>query len=95
MATRTYYGTTFNPDLTKATIHLYIHDTSKYDRDSNVTKTKVTGVKSWTLVAGGADAEHIEALGVEEDKCHEYLVLNYVDGRTEIYPNLKVAMFVL
>lgn len=95
MATRTYNGTLFNPDLTKAVIRLYIHDTSKYDRDAKVRKVEVTGVKSWTLVEGGEDAERIEALGVEEDKCHEYLVLNYKDGRTEIYPNLKVAMFVL
>ena len=95
MATKTYYGTTFNPDLTKAKVRLYIHDTSKYDRNAQVTKVEVTGVKSWTLVSRGEEAKTVEALGVEEDIYHEYIVLNYADGRTEIYPNTKVAMFVL
>lgn len=96
MATRTYYGTVFHPDLTKATICLHIYDTSKYDRHAKETQVKVTGVKSWTVVSDDIIyTQRIEALGMAEDIYHEYLVLNYADGHSEIYQNTKVAMFVL
>ena len=94
MATRTYHGTMFNPDLAKATIRLYIYEKSKYEKCEG-RKVEVTGVKEWSVVEGDEDAERIEALGVEKDQFHEYLILRYADGRTEIYPNGKVAMFVL
>lgn len=89
-----YYGTMLNPDLAKATIRLYIYDGNKYETPDEGRKIEVTGVKSWTVVRDD-EAKYVEALGVEEDEYHEYLVLNYADGRTEIYPNTKVAMFVL
>lgn len=96
MATRTCDRTLLHPDLTKATIKLLIYKTDKYDvNNEEYEKVEFTGVKSWTIVEGGAEAEAIEKILGYEDKYHTYLVLNYADGHTEIYQNTKVAMFII
>lgn len=105
MAIRTYTGTLCRPNLAEAKIELYCFQVSKLERGSKIyvegedpkdeEKKILTGVKSWSIVEGGAEAEAIEMVIDAKDDIHEYLVINYLDGRTEIYRNTYVTMFVL
>ncbi len=102
---RTYTGTLFNPDLTKAKIELYISKVNKYSRGSRIyiageepedeERIILPPVKSWTIVEGGAEAEAVESIMDEVDDNHEYLIINFANGTTEIYRNSYVTMFVL
>ncbi len=102
---RTYTGTLFNPDLTKAKIELYISKVNKYNRGSRIyiageepedeERIILPPVKSWTIVEGGAEAEAVESIMDEVDDNHEYLIINFANGTTEIYRNSYVTMFVL
>lgn len=102
---RTYTGTLFNPDLTKAKIELYISKVNKYNRGSRIyiageepedeERIVLPPVKSWTIVEGGAEAEAVESIMDEVDDNHEYLIINFANGTTEIYRNSYVTMFVL
>ena len=38
---------------------------------------------------------YIEGEDPEDEDAHEYLVINYLDGRTEIYRNSFATMFIL
>ncbi len=94
---RTFTGTTFNPDLTKATVKLLVYKHNKYNAlDGEEIEVKYTGVKSWDVIEGGAEAEEIEAStdqsGVDDN--HEYLVLHFEDGNTATYRNSYVDMFI-
>lgn len=106
MAYRNYTGTLFNPDLTKAKVELYISNTNKYDRGSRIyiageepedeERVVFTGVSSWTIIEGGAEADAIEMLaGVAADENREYLILNFANGESRIYRNSYVTMFIL
>lgn len=96
MATRTITGTWFRPILTDADIKLLIFETNKYDANNeNYEEITITDVKEFTIVEGGEEAEAIKALGVAEDINNDYLILRYADGHIDIYPNTKVALFVL
>ena len=95
----TYTATLFNPILEEARFILYFTETPKYDvSDGNGidedTKVEFTGVKSWTIVEGGEDAELCEKLVDKKDEYDEYLILNFKD-KTEIYRNSHVVMFVI
>lgn len=102
---RTYTGTLFNPDLTKAKVELYISKVNKYNRGSRIyiageepedeERIVLPPVKSWTIVEGGAEAEAVESIMDEVDDNHEYLIINFANGTTEIYRNSYVTMFVL
>ena len=104
MASKTYTGTWMCPDLTKAEITLYISQVNKYERGSRIymngeepedeTKVVLTGVKSWTLVEGGEEAKAVEQVTNIKDEYDEYLILRFEDGKTEIYPNTRVTMFI-
>lgn len=98
--TITYTRTLFEKDLTKLTIKLYIHKASKYEaayltEEDEEIKVEYTGVKSYTIVEGGKDAEEIEAhtdaSGIDE--YHEYLILHFENGETATYRNSHVDMF--
>lgn len=105
MAYRNYYRTLFHEDLTEAEITLYISNINKYDRGSRIymadkepedeEKIILTGLKSWTIVEGGPEADAIESLaGIPADENHEYLILNFANGKTEIYRNSYITMFI-
>lgn len=94
MAQKTYYGTLFHRDLTEAKILLVFTDKTKYEKDAEETEVSVTGVKSWTVVEGGKEAEGCERWLNEKDENDEYLVLTYADGRFDVYRNSHVAMFI-
>lgn len=105
MAIRTYTSTWRRPNLADAKIELYVLKVSKYERGSRIyiegeepedeEKRILTGVKSWSIIEGGAEAEALEAVIDAKDETHEYLVINYVDGKTEVYRNTYVTMFIL
>ena len=94
--TNTYTGTIFNPDLTKATIKLYVHEAVKWEAAEEDEKVATyRNVKAWSIV-NGEDAEEIEKYTDESciDELHEYLVLHFADGETATYRNSHVEMFI-
>lgn len=93
---RTYERALFIPDLTKATIRLYIHEATKYEApEDDEIEVEYTGVKAWSIIEGGQEAEEIEAQtdasGIDEN--HEYLVLHFEDGSEATFRNSHVDMF--
>lgn len=93
---KTYTGTLMRPDLTKATVELFITEAVKYESELEEEKAvKYTGVKAWSIV-DGEDAEEIESItdasGVDE--YHEYLVLHFANGETATFRNSHVSMFI-
>lgn len=93
---KTYTGTLMRPDLTKATVELFITEAVKYEAELEEEKAvKYTGVKAWSIV-DGEDAEEIESMtdasGVDE--YHEYLVLHFANGETATFRNSHVSMFI-
>ena len=93
----TYTSTLFIKDLTKAEVTLYVYRNTKYEADGEKpVEAKYTGLKSWTLVEGGKEAEAIEAEtdANSADENHEYLILNFADGTTATFRNSHVVMFI-
>lgn len=93
---KTYTGTLTRPDLTKATVELFVTEAVKYEaRLEDEKSVKYTGVKAWSIV-DGEDAEEIESMtdasGVDE--YHEYLVLHFANGETATFRNSHVSMFI-
>lgn len=94
---RTYNRTITVEDLTKVTIRLFVTEAVKYEaKEGDEKEVQYKGVESWSIIEGGAEAEEIEsctdASGVDEN--HEYLVLNFADGRTATFRNSHVDMFI-
>lgn len=92
----TYTGTLFIQDLTKVTVKLYIHEATKYEApEDDEIKVEYTGVKAWSIIEGGQEAEEIEAntdaSGIDEN--HEYLILHFEDGSEATFRNSHVDMF--
>ena len=93
---KTYYRTLFHRELENAQVILDITDGFKWNLNSEVIEEKkYTGVTSWDLIEGGEEAEEIEKTSSVYDENHEYLVLHFKDGHTEIFRNSYVAMFIL
>lgn len=96
---RTYERTQFIEDLTKATFRLYVFNESKYTANiiSDKIEVEYTGVKEWSVIEGGKEAEAIESIvdkdGIDEN--HEYLVLHFSNGTTAIFRNSHVNMFLI
>jgi hypothetical protein len=93
----TYTRTLFIDDLTKAEVKLYVYRGTKYDGNGEQPiEVEYTGLKSWTLIEGGKDAEEIEAEtdANSADENHEYLILNFADGTTATFRNSHVVMFI-
>lgn len=93
----TYTRTLFHPDLTTATVILYITEGTKYEIEDldNAERIETTGLKSWTIVEGGAEADAVETIMDEVDENREYLILQFENGRNEFYRNSHVTMFIL
>jgi hypothetical protein len=100
---RTYTGTTFYNNhgrkLQEATVRLYITKSNKYDCKGEFTgepeKIEFTGLKSWTIVEGGPEADAVETIMDEVDENREYLILQFENGRAEFYRNSHVTMFIV
>ena len=94
---KTYHGTLFNPDLTKAKVVLYFTESVKWEaEEEEEVKVELTGIKSWSIV-DGEEAKLIEAETDEDgiDENHEYLILRFANGEESTYRNSHVAMFIL
>lgn len=92
---KTYHGTLFNPDLTKAKVILYFTENVKWEaKDEEEKMVEYRGVKSWSIV-DGEEAKLIEAETDEIDELHEYLILRFENGEESTYRNSHVAMFIL
>ena len=94
---RTYTGTLFQPELTKAKVLLIVYEYSKYDEvDGGEYETEYTGVTSWDIIEGGEEAEEIEKRRPRDtDEYHEYLVLHFANGSKKTFKNSYVNMFVM
>lgn len=94
---RTFTRTTFNPDLSKAKVTLYVFPECKYrpnnNTEENETKVEYTGLTSWDVIEGGEEAEEIEESGLV-DEFHEYLVLHFNNNTTATFRNSHVDMFI-
>ena len=94
---RTYERTMMIEDLTKATVVLYVFNEAKYmaNADEKI-EVKYKGVKAWSIISGGKEAEAIENIidadGIDEN--HEYLVLHFEDGTMSTFRNSYVDMFI-
>lgn len=98
MAIRTYTATLFHmDDLAEAKVELYLTVNTKYeDRWYDEQKKEFTGLKSWSIIEGGPEAEEIEEQGLTwEDENHEYLILEFVDGTKKYYRNSHAVLFIL
>ena len=82
--------------LPKATFKLEIFDKSKYETTEAGKIVEYTGVKAWTIVSLGPEAEAIEALTDESgvDENHEYLILHFTDGSSATFRNSHVDMWI-
>lgn len=94
---RTYERTMMIEDLTKAVVELHVFNECKYTEElGEHIVVKYRGVKSWSIISGGKEAEAIENIvdadGIDEN--HEYLVLHFEDGTTSTFRNSYVDMFV-
>lgn len=91
----TYTRTLMVPDLSKAKVRLMIFKLNKYENyGQEPEEIEFTGLKSWTIVEGGAEAEAVETIMDEVDDNHEYLILQFENGRNEFYRNSYVTMFI-
>lgn len=90
----TYTRTLFYEDLTEARVILCLTEGLKHE-DENRQEITVTGLKAWTIVEGGKEAEEIEKVFGIEDEYHEYLILNFANGEIRVYRNSHVVMFIL
>lgn len=94
----TYNRTMMIEDLTKAVVELHIYDNCKYTtKRAELGKeivARYTGVKSYSIIEGGKEAEAIESItdasGVDE--YNEYLVLHFENGTTATFRNSHVDM---
>lgn len=97
----TYNRTMMIEDLTKAVVELHIFENCKYTNKKNElgeeTVVKYAGVKSYSIIECGKEAEAIESIvdasGV--DPYHEYLVLHFENGTTATFRNSYVDMLLI
>lgn len=92
----TYNRTLLIPDLTRATVKIYITDEVKYSQLATaIHEHEYIGVKAWDIISG-EDAQEIETMTDAEstDENHEYLVLHFTDGTTATFRNSHTDMFI-
>lgn len=98
---KSYNSTLFAPDLTKATIKLFIYEGCKYNDKAEcripLSEMEYNGITGWDIIEGGKEAEEIESHcdGNCIDEYHEYLVLHLLNGNTATFRNSYVDMFII
>ena len=97
----TYNRTMMIEDLTKAVVELHIYENCKYTtKRAELAKEEImvsyTGVKSYSIIEGGKEAEEIESIidASSVDEYHEYLVLHFENGTASTFKNSHVDMFI-
>ena len=96
---KTYTRTMMHADLTKVTVTLKIYDGDKYAAKciedlGEQSELVYKGIKDWTVVEGGAEAEAIENLYGICDEHHEYLIITLVNSTKATFRNSHVDMFI-
>lgn len=97
----TFDRTMMIEDLTKAVVELHIFENCKYTNKTvelvEEIVLKYKGVKSFSIIEGGEEAEEIESrIDVSVvDEYHEYLVLHFQNGTTATFRNSHVNMFLI
>lgn len=95
---RTYTRTLMIKNLEDVKVRLFVHSGCKYTAKTledlgEETEVTYNGIKAWSIVEGGQEAEDIEADSDMVDEFHEYLVLHLLNGETATYRNSHVDMF--
>lgn len=74
-------------------VDVKIYDKPKYCMDAVKIDTIVySGLINWEIITG-EDAADIEAqMGADIDELHEYIVLNFEDGKTATFKNSYVDL---
>ena len=94
----TYTRTLFHSDLTEAKVDLYLTKENKYTDLKNLDDAEhieIVGLKKWTVVEGGAEADAVETIMDDLDENREYLILEFTNGKCEFYRNSHAVMFIL
>lgn len=86
----------FVKELEKAKVTIYMTEGLKWESIGHEEPIEYTGLVSWDIIEGGADAEEIEICIDEEmtDEMHEYLVLHFNDGSEATFRNSHTIMFI-
>lgn len=97
---KTYTRTMMHKDLAKAMVTLEIYEGDKYTAKciedlGEQSELVYKGIKDWTVVEGGAEAEAIENLYGICDEHHEYLIITLANGTKATFRNSHVAMFII
>lgn len=92
--TYTETWTMSNAKLQKATFKVDIFENTKYEDENPIATAEYTGIKAWSIIEGGEEAEEIESMtdANSVDENHEYLVLHFADGRTGTFRNSHVDL---
>ena len=90
----TYDRTMFitKEELPKVKVRLYITQGVKWE-DDNETEVIYTGLVRWSIIDGEEATALEKALVIDEDERHEYLVLEFEDGKVITLRNSHVDMF--
>lgn len=92
---RTLFTTT--EELPKATVKLIVFRNSKYsDYCDEGREVEYTGLTSWDIIEGGAEADEIEQHLSDDnkDEFREYLVLHFNDDTTATFRNSHCSLFI-
>ena len=96
---RTYLRTLFmsNENIQKFSVRIYLTKGVKWEDRHETEVIYNGGLCSWTTI-DGEDGEIFEIIhdldDSEKDECHEYLVLEFMNGQKVWYRNSHVSMFV-
>lgn len=90
----TYDRTMFitKEELPKVKVRLFITQGVKWE-DDNETEVIYTGLVKWSIIDGEDATELEKVLCIDEDERHEYLVLEFEDGKVITLRNSHVDMF--
>ena len=91
----TYTRTLMKSDLSKATVTLTVYEGCKYTTLEEPTKIEYKGIKSWSIISGGIEADALEMVYGIEDEFHEYLIIELLNGTMATFRNSHVDMFLI
>lgn len=91
----TYTRTLMKSDLSKVVVTLNIYEGCKYTTLEEPTEIEYKGIKSWSIISGGIEADALEMVYEIEDEFHEYLIIELLNGTMATFRNSHVDMFLI
>ena len=96
----TYTRTLMKSDLSKATVTLTVYEGCKYTAKKisdlgESTDIEYKGIRSWSIISGGIEADALEMAYGIEDEFHEYLIIELLNGTMATFRNSHVDMFLI